>query len=632
MYSHSYNTKMFYVPNVDQDSTFFAQFLESRHLGDPIVAFGNRSYINMNRRLAYTMFLFKEVPDSMENCTDADRCGRMKPERSRLALFVPASRDPEMSSYFQLVLPALAEEYDCDLFTSDKDGEKQAAWGEQIRTFHHGDFKQRTQEQAYQGILYFLGDPSDHSFMLPYLEKHRGIAVFHRLDTSRLGREWPLLVEERTEALVVHGEMEKRELEHLGFTRVLHLGLPVRLPIVISLLNGQRMVLGGLPPLQRMEDADTALRCMKRMIEGGMKQVCYLALGHSPEETEQFKELAASLELEGKAEWRDGQEDQAEARLLAESDVILALTPYLNGEGYRKLLEVLAGGKPVIALRTETLADWPDDGPVWLMEPGEGLEDRLLELLGSLYRNKEWVNRKKQAARQFVVAYHSARGYAERLGRLAVKGWSEPEELIHPASRSLKISGFSPEDSSPPAKQEEPVPVAVAESDPAPQPQTAQPAPEPEKEQEPAPPVIETVVLHPNRYRRLRVGKQWNGYFSFNLAVVPPDADLVSAVMRIRTYSGSLHIYRIVTSWSVFSIVKHRPRRKPLPMYRARAPRGQKLASYDWDCTALAERWRQDQLGNHGVVVPCLSRTVRPVLTIRYRAATPHHPEGQSAG
>lgn len=571
----------------------------------------------------------------MENRTDADRYGRMKPERPRLALFVPASPDPEMLGYLQLVLPELAEEYECDLFTSNKDGGQQTVWGEQIRTFHHGEFKQRTLERAYQGILYFLGDPSDHQFMLPYLEKHRGIVVFHRLDTNRLGREWPLLVEERTEAIVVHGEVEKRELEQLGFTRVLHLGLPVRLPIVISLLTGQRLVMGGLPPLQRMEEADTALRCMKRMIEGGMNQVRYLALGHSAEEAEQFKALAASLELAGESEWRDGQEDQAEARLLAESDVILALTPHLTWEGYRKFLWVLACGKPVIALRTETLADWPDDGPVWLLEPGEGLEDRLLELLGSLYRNKESLNRKKQAARQFVLQYHSARGYAERLGRLAVKGWSEPDEVIHPASRTSRIGEFSSKDipsSANQANREDPVPASAPES--APAPQTAQPALVPERDQvqAPSPPKIETVVLQPNRYRRLRAGKRWTGYFSFNLAEVPPDADLISAVMRIRTYSGFLHIYRIASSWSVSSIVKRRPRRKPLPVYRAKAPRGRKLASYEWDCTALAERWRQDQLGNHGVVVPCLSSKIRPILTIRYRAAIHRHPEGQMAG
>ncbi|MFC3767218.1 glycosyltransferase [Paenibacillus sp. GCM10012303] len=555
--------------------------------------------------------------------------------RKKLAIFTPlASSRTGIAEHMDTILPLLSERFECDLFVDDSyasPGEAGRYWNPEIHIWNHAEFPGRADQ--YQAIVYQLGNTKYHSYMVPYLRAYPGTVVLHDLNLHGLTGECTLLkgdgngylsvvVEEfedraievmqsmlngahadivvnryylkNAKSIVVHNEYAKQHLQDKGFSNVVMCRLPVELPVMISMLFDRHFVFASFGRATDNRQIDKVLACLRRLVDQGINGIRYWIVGEcEPRYKERLDEIVRNLQLEDYVVFYGYVPKMKYNAMMSQSDVCISLRHPTCGETSRSLLDALANGKPAIVSNVDSFREFPD-GAVYKIQNDATMENRLYEAMLALYEDKNLRKTMKQQARGHVAQLHGVAPYVARISTVIEKGAKYAEETQEPpAPAELPAVEDIETDALPDYEPRE---------EPCPEPVSAQP---------------QTVLLQPNRYRRMIRGKKRVSYFSFNLAALPPNCSLQEAVMVIPVSNRQLSVHRISSGWSAKTLRRRRPSVRPRALYQARRSAKSKPGAYEWNCTQLAQKWLSDHKSNHGLYIPSYLALRKPYLSCK---------------
>lgn len=518
--------------------------------------------------------------------------------RQRVAIFAarPAGRSAS-TGRLRLLLPVLTEKYDCDLYVAHESGPfEHFLRNGRVRQFPHEEFPGRAGD--YKAVLYQVDHTEPEASVPEFAAQHPGIVLVD--DDEPGGVELLLSAEEST--FVVHHEETARRLQENGCKSVKQVRKPVKLPVMVSAIMDRDFTFASCGRIEPGFGFESALEGIRRLIDSGYDDVRMWAAGECDADYRerlltQAEELGVSdrVELLGPLE-----EDEYGSRMIR-SDVCLYLRKPGSGELSGDLLDMMAYGKPTIVLGTGAHLELPDD-VVRKTEHGTGEGERLSDAMLHLYEDKELRKKMRKQSRAYVAANHSVSRYANRVLSL-IEGTEENEN-------TEEIDGM---------ESDFPQPVQVPAADVAPPVQGAGPVPEAAgHEAETGPTAGNALTLGPNRIRRIRSGRTVRCYFSFDLATLPPDVTIKSAVMHIPARTRSIRVHRISADWSALASARRKPRIRPKPIYSSVRKLSKGAAVFRWDCTQLARMWQTGAVSNHGVYAPAVSAVRKPWLTVEY--------------
>jgi glycosyltransferase involved in cell wall biosynthesis len=504
--------------------------------------------------------------------------------RKKLAVFAPLHPlKTGIADYMDTILPTLGEHYECDLFIDD--GYK-PEWPIEIeedhnhRSFHHSDFSEKVEQ--YDEVLYQLGNSSNHSYMLPYLDKYPGVVVMHDVHYHQNLNQ--------AKSIIVHNQYAKTFLNNQGYRNVAINRLPQKLPIMISLVVDRDFLFASFGYVKENKHIDLIIRSIKKLVDEGATNIHYMVVGEGqPSYMNQLKELVKTLDLEQIVEFT-GYVNQTEyQKRLSQADTCVQLRYPTDGESSAALLDVLSHGKAAIVTDVDSFSELPNETVIKIAH--ENQEEQLFAAMQRLYRDKDLRKQMRQYARNYVAEHHDIEKYVDRIKDIIEKGVQEEEVQAQPESEPHVV-----------IQEEVPQPVEEA----------TQHEPEPVS-------TIRTILLHPNRYRRILRGKQPVSYFSFNLNQLPEGCTIQSATMQIQAVTKALRVHRIRTGWSSKSLPRRKPPIRKYPVFKQNVKKKTKKVKrtlFRWNCTRQAKSWRQDGIHNHGVYVPRVSAVKKPLLRL----------------
>lgn len=555
--------------------------------------------------------------------------------RKKLAIFTPLEPSRTgVAEHMHTILPLLSERFECELFVDDSDASPSGTdphLNPEIRIWNHAEFPGRAEQ--YQAVVYQLGNSKHHSYMVPYLRAYPGTVVLHDLNLHGLTGECTLLkgdgngylsvvaeeYEDRAievmqsmlngahtevvvnryylknaESIVVHNDFAKQHLQDKGFSNVVVCRLPVELPVMVSMLFDRHFVFTSFGRVAENRQIDKVLACVRRLIDQGISDIRYWIVGEwESRSKERLDEMVRDLQLEDYVLFYGYVPKTKYNALMSQSDVCVSLRYPTHGETSQSLLDALANGKPTIVSDVDSFREFPN-GAVYKIQQDATMEDRLYEAMLALYEDKNLRKTMKQQARGHVAQLHGVAPYVARISTVLEKGVKYAEETQEP-----------PAPAELPAEEDietDALPDYELREEPGPEPVSAQP---------------QTLLLHPNRYRRMVRGKKRVSYFSFNLAALPPDCILQEAVMFIPVSNRLLSVHRISSAWSVKTLLRRRPSVRPRALYQARRSAQSKPRAYEWDCTQLAQNWLTDHKSNHGICIPSYLALRKPYLSCK---------------
>ncbi|MEF3312873.1 glycosyltransferase [Paenibacillus sp. GYB004] len=556
--------------------------------------------------------------------------------RKKLAIFTPlAPARTGVAEHMETILPFLNERFECDLFVDDSyasPGEAGRYSSPEIRIWNHTEFPGRADH--YQAIVYQLGNSKYHSYMVPYLRAYPGTVVLHDLNLHGLTGECTLLqgdgngylsvvVEEYEDraievmqsmldgayadvvvnryylknaaSIVVHNDYAKQHLQEKGFSNVVMCRLPVELPVMVSMLFDRQFVFASFGRVADNRQIGIVLTCLRRLVDQGITDIRYWIVGEwEPRCKERLDETIRALQLEDYVIFHGYVPKTKYNALMSQSDVCISLRHPTHGETSRSLLDALAYGKPAIVSDVDSFREFPD-GAVCKIRQDATMGNHLYEAMLALYEDKNLRTTMKQQARGHVAQLHGVTPYVTRISTVLEKGVKYAEETQEPPAPAETTA--APED-----HEAELFADYGQREESAPAPVPVQP---------------QTVLLQPNRYRRLIRGKKRVSYFSFNLTALPPGCSLQEAVMVIPVSNRQLSVHRISSAWSAKTLRRRRPSVRPRALYQARRNVKSKPEPYEWNCTQLAQKWLSDHKSNHGLCIPSYLALRKPYLSCK---------------
>ncbi|TMV53027.1 glycosyltransferase [Paenibacillus mesophilus] len=542
--------------------------------------------------------------------------------REQLAIFVSRhSARAGVPDGIQLLLPALTERYDCDLYIGNGPGPSPDMMrNRRVRLYRQETFPGKA--AGYKAVLYQL-DPADADSIVPdYMRQYPGIVLVEdaepdciaRLLTAGVnngsgeeggerGQEGPL---EHEGTFIVHQAETARLLEDNGCKNVLLVPKPVRLPVMVSAIMDRDFTFSSFGKIEPGDGLESVLTGLGKLVERGHGDVRLCAAGEcDPAYRDLLLAKAESLGLKGCVEFLGPLGEHEYGSRISRSDVCLYLHHPRSDELSGDLLDVMSYGKPTVVLGTGVHLGLPDD-VVYKTVPGMGEEDRLFDSMLQLYEDKELRKKMRKQARAFVAANHSVPRYANRVLHL-IEGGDErecadqigPDPDGEPYVQDLEEVYDTPHITE--ADDGAHHVVEVAAAPPAHAPASGQ-----------------VFQIGPDRFRRIRKGKAVRCYFSFDLAALPPGVTIKSAVMHIPVRGRLVRVHRISSDWNAKTVLRRKPRVRPKPMCSKVRRRAMWTSVFRWDCTQLARLWQSGAVSNYGVYAPAVSSVRRPWLAVEY--------------
>ncbi|UJF32110.1 hypothetical protein [Paenibacillus hexagrammi] len=536
--------------------------------------------------------------------------------RKRLAVFTPmTASDSDLNHYIQLVLPALQERYECDVFIGDGYEPHSSLNSEEpaYRIFRHAEFVNRA--QLYDDVMFQLGDSTEHKYMVPYVLRYPGIVVLHDLELRKLGLYEVDYYLEKARAIIVHSRRAKKILHDKGFHNVGYIRLPQKLPVMISLVTARNFVFSSFIQSEEHAWVVSAIRMVKRLVDEGNTDIRYVVYGpYAAQAGESLRELVKELGLDNIIEFKACTDRKGYQTALSLSDACIHMFDDHDAASPAAVLDILAYGKAAIVRDSDMIEELPDEVVCKIGSDGQW-EEQLYVSMQKLYRDKGLRQQMRQKTRKYISEKHTLPNYIDKFQGIVEDGLFNELDEVFDENGSQAQPEHSNEESSHEAERDSETATEASSHDN----HSDQESDSAKASETIARVTTRSVYLTPNRYRRLLLKTGPVSYFSFNLGELPPDCTIERAVMQIQAVTKVLRIHRIKSPWSSRSAVRRRPSIRALPIYKTAAkPKSKRVTRklFTWECTSLAQSWMQDQLSNHGVYVPRVSALKKPRLHV----------------
>ncbi|GAA3408549.1 glycosyltransferase [Paenibacillus hodogayensis] len=544
-------------------------------------------------------------------------------EPRRLRLAVVAAISPQWAGsdsigIARLLLPLLAESYDCDLFEAGK--------GTVIPEEENGRLGRPAAESfmeragRYDRLIYMLEHPGQLLPLREWFVRRPGIVVLETCDSISLGAlqeggqpvgQEILDLLKQADSVIVHEVGVARYLRMNGLGRVAVYPVPRKLPIMVTALSKPEIVfacLGGVKPFSRLEQA---IACMAQLVAMGWNVRLWAAGAYGAEYGKRLRGIACAYDMTERLELPGRLEPEAYASRMSRSDICLGIGSYSGKAPGDELLDAMAYGKAAIVSAVPAHQRLPDDC-VYKMRPEPDEEKELLAAMLELVRNGQLRNRMRRQARAYMSANHSAAKYMKRLnGEIRGVGCGSEEEDPE-GEYDAEETVVLPTARQPGNGASTALSAAASVS-----------------------PVLgrTDLQLAPSKYRRVRKGRAVKCFFSFDLTGLPPNASIRSAVMHIPVRGRKLRVHRISASWNSAGKLRRLPRVRPKPMHSQTRRASKGTAVLQWDCTTLARGWQSGAVGNYGVYATAVSAMRQPWLLVELAEGAGHsHPkEGETS-
>ncbi len=216
-------------------------------------------------------------------------------------------------------------------------------------------------------------------------------------------------------------------------------------------LDPEAFVIGSFGFVTPMKQLDLALRAVSLVRERLAQPVSFVVVGEVSDACP-LEEQVASLGLEDSVRFTGYLEVDDFQQYLHAVDLALNLRYPTAGETSASLLRVMGMGVPVVVPRYRQYADIPPHTCAHL-DPGEGEEERLSDLIAELSGDPERRGAMGTAARSYVAREHtlqsSARGYADFLQELVQGSAGEGADKRHQTARWIGLAPRVPAGSGP---------------------------------------------------------------------------------------------------------------------------------------------------------------------------------------
>ncbi len=211
------------------------------------------------------------------------------------------------------------------------------------------------------------------------------------------------------------------------------------------------LVIGSFGFVTPMKQLDLALEAISRFRRNSSQPVFFMVVGEVSDACPLEKQ-AEALGL-GDAVRCTGYLDAGTfGQYLHAVDLALNLRYPTAGETSASLLRVMGMGVPVVVPRYRQYADIPRE-TCFHLDPGEGEEQRLADLIAELAADPDRCGQMGRAAREFVAREHtleaSAKGYTAFLGDVVSGQGLQTEEQRRQTARWIGLGPRSPAGSGP---------------------------------------------------------------------------------------------------------------------------------------------------------------------------------------
>ncbi|URM31142.1 glycosyltransferase [Cytobacillus firmus] len=383
--------------------------------------------------------------------------------RKKVAVFSPLPPlESGISIYFKNILDELSKHYDISIFIDEGYiPEKNISHNKNINIYNHSTFEEKKNE--YSHIIYQMGNSLYHAYMLPYMQKYKGVIILHDLNLhgltnaitlakgdkkgylrilmddykrneafriirkvtsgSKDGRFEKIIVNKHfinnSKLIIVHNEHSKRILSKKGINNVEVLNLPTHLPSLIEKSNMEdKLVLSCFSHVSSNRNIEIIIKSARRLFERGFRKFHLNIIGkYDPQYLIKLKEMVSQFNLNDHVTFTGYVNDKIYSEYLANTDIGINIRFPTNGETSLTLLELLSYGKPVIVTNIDSFSEFPND--VLIKIPvKEGIEDVLFNNLLSLYNNKQKRLSLGENARNYIANYHSVSAYVNQIKKL----------------------------------------------------------------------------------------------------------------------------------------------------------------------------------------------------------------------
>lgn len=382
-------------------------------------------------------------------------------ERKKIAIFspIPPLRSG-ISDYMIQILPELCRVYDVHIYIDSgyhPDNINKINF-ERIQFFNHQFFEKNLQE--YDNLIFQLGNNEQHYYMVPYIEKYKGIIILHDYNIHGMARSLSLginknksqyikyLKEEfgdlsimmerdidrglyknavlelevnkyfliNSRAVIVHNDFAKRALIKKGIKNVHQVKIPVNLPKVSSQNFNSHFVYASFGFINQNKRIDVVIRCIKRLIDYGCSNINYIVVGHENDSNyvKDLKLMVSKLKLNDVVIFTNYVSSDEYTRLLHTSDVCIHLRYPTVGESSGATLNALSYGKPVIVSNADAFKEYPDD-VVFKIPVDKNEEEVLFERMLEVYNNAKLRKSMGEKARNYISQNHSMELYGQRI-------------------------------------------------------------------------------------------------------------------------------------------------------------------------------------------------------------------------
>lgn len=506
-----------------------------------------------------------------------------------------------------LLLPPLSDQYDCDLFVSNEEGVADIRIHNR-QVFRADMFPDRVGD--YMKPLYVIRHPKHIAELQTLMEQYPGIVLIDFSDPGALSNLISCRQSDTLEGkadgiettlkkavqIVVHNKEIAGILEENGLDNILLCSKPVKLRVMVSVLTDPYFTFASYRLAERGDGLDTAIPCIAKLVEKGYSNVRLWVTGDPESEYGRYLKRLADLlgigeQLQFVSAWN---EDETYIRM-SRTDVCLHLHEDNGRAAVDELLDVISHGKPAIVLDTESHRELPEDVVCKLSGAAVEEEQLFLNML-HLIENQQLRNKIRRKARAYVAENHSVSRYASRIASL-IEGTDCNIVQVDEAQPDL-------DDGQPVVPNSDEIDGVVEPSNEGP-PELTDSGEAMEKE----------IVLGPNQYRRIYKNRAIQGYFSFDIANLPPGLTIRSAIMHIPVRGKRLRVHRISAAWAN-KRMKRKPGIRPKPIYSCVRRSSKGTAVLQWDCTELARYWQTGAVMNYGVYASALSAARKPWLHI----------------
>jgi glycosyltransferase involved in cell wall biosynthesis len=384
--------------------------------------------------------------------------------RKHIAIFSPVPPvHSGISNYLVTILPTLLLNADCDLYIDDGYTPELPPELGDLQVYNHKRFPEKAEQ--YDTVIYQMGNSQYHEYMVPYLRKYSGIVVVHDVNLHGLTMVWTLgksdvaayyevlreniksgaeavlhdilagnienpterlvlnkYYVKRAKAVVVHNQYSYDALLNEGISNIKIVRLPVRMPTQIPTQsprpNDNRFVFASFGYFSPHKHLEAAIRCMKRFVEQGWRNVEYQIVGNCESDyLETLVSLVQSLQLESHVTFFGHLPKEEYHERLRRADAAITLRYPTCGETSSSLLDALSYGIPTIVSDIGSFREFPDGVvlkvPVHLQD-----ESPLYTAMLKLYQDQGLRTRMSRQAKHYVSHDHSVEQYVEQLNDL----------------------------------------------------------------------------------------------------------------------------------------------------------------------------------------------------------------------